>query len=286
MATRRPPLRSRDVRPRLSTLWQTGGLLVMGVLAAGMTAFPAETLSVLSPVSGGLGWAWRAGLGAADTLRSAGSAGSRAIRSVSSLARESQELERQIQTLEQKTVLKEEQQRELVRLHRLLQLKDDLGGASLTARVIGGDPTTLFSSLILDVGENEHLREGMAVVAPAGAVGRLVSVGPTYATALWLCDPRSRVAAFVQRTRVMGVLVGTGAGCELRYLAAGDDVRVGDRVLTAGRGSAFPKGILVGVVKELRRDGLLLAADIAPAVSVRRLEEVLVLTHVNPVSNP
>lgn len=284
MASRRPPLRSRDTRQQLSAVWQTGGLLMLGVLAAGMTAFPAETVTVLSPVSGGLSWAWRAGLGLADTLRSAGSAGTRAVRSVSSLARESQELERQIQTLEQKTVLKEEQQRELVRLHRLLQLKDDLGGQSRTARVIGGDPTTMFSSLILDAGENEGLREGMAVVAPAGAVGRLMTVGPTYATALWLCDPRSRVSAFVQRSRVMGVMVGTGTGCELRYLAAGDDVRVGDRVLTAGRGSAFPKGILVGVVKELRRDGLLLAADIAPAVSVRRLEEVLVLTRAIPAA--
>jgi rod shape-determining protein MreC len=267
----------------LSTVWQTVGLLVLGGLAAGMTAFPAGTLSVFAPVSGGLAYAWRAGLGMADSLRFVGSAGTRAVRSVTALARETQELERQIQTLEQKTVLKEEQQRELVRLHRLLQLKDDLGGQSLTARVIGGDPSTMFSSLILDVGANEGLHEGMAVVAPAGAVGRLLSVGPTYATALWLCDPRSRVAAFVQRTRVMGVLIGTGSGCELRYLAAGDDVKVGDRVLTAGRGSAFPKGILVGVVKELRRDGLLLAADIAPAVSVRRLEEVLVLTRAAPV---
>lgn len=282
MASRRPPLRPRDARPRLAAIWQTAGLLVLGLLAAGMTAFPAETLSVLSPVTGGLAWAWRTGLGAADRLRFIGSAGTRAVRSVTALARETQELERQIQTLEQKTVLKEEQQRELVRLHRLLQLKDDLGGQSLTARVIGGDPSTLFSSLILDLGENEGLHEGMAVVAPAGAVGRLLSVGPTYATALWLCDPRSRVAAFVQRTRVMGVLIGTGTGCELRYLAVGDDVRVGDRVLTAGRGSAFPKGILVGVVKELRRDGLLLAADIAPAVNVRRLEEVLVLTRAAP----
>lgn len=273
------PLRPRthDVRDTLWRLWQSGGLLVLGLLAAGMTAFPAQTLLVLGPAATAAGAVWRTGLEAAAAVRETGTASLRAARGLAAVGREARELERQIEALQQRTILKEEQQRELVRLRRLLQLREDVSGPALAARVIGADPGSAFRTLVLDVGSRDGVREGQAVVASAGAVGRVLSAGSGHAVALWLCDPRSRISAFVQRSRVMGVLTGEGEGCALRYLAAGDDVRVGDRVLTAGRGSVFPKGILIGVVKETRTDGLLMTAEIAPAVNVRRLEEVLVL---------
>ncbi len=275
----RPPIRprTRAVRSTLWGLWQSGGLVALGLLAAGMTAFPAQTLSLLGPVAGALGGAWRAGLGATAALRESGASGLRAARGLAAVGREARELERQIAALEQRTILKEEQQRELVRLRRLLQLKEEVTGPAVSARVIGSDPGASFRTLVLDLGVRDGVREGNAVVAAAGAVGRILSAGADHAVALWLCDPRSRIAGFVQRSRAMGVLTGEGEGCSLRYLAAGDDVRVGDRVLTAGHGSAFPKGILIGVVKDIHLDGMLMTAEIAPAVNVRRLEEVLVL---------
>ena len=277
--SRRRPFRSpaHAAQGTWGRLGQSGGLLLLGLLAAGMTAFPAQTLSILAPVAAGFSGAWRAGLGVAASARGVGAAGARAARGLVAVGREARELERQIEDLQQRTILKEEQQRELVRLRRLLQLKEEVGGPTLAARVIGADPGSAFRSFILDVGSREGVHEGQAVVAPAGAVGRILSAGADHAVALWLCDPRSRISAFVQRSRVMGVLAGEGEGCSLRYLSAGDDVRVGDRVLTAGRGSVFPKGILIGVVKEVRTDGLLMTAEVAPAVSMRRLEEVLVL---------
>jgi len=275
---RRRSFRARGAREALGRIWQSGGLLILGALAAGMTAFPDQTLTALRPFTVVAAYGWRIGLGAVQAVEDAGAAGARGLRSLSSLAREARELERQLQALEQRTVLKEEQQRELVRLRRMLMLKDEVGSPTISARVTGGDPSSFFSSLVLDVGAEDGVREGQAVVAPAGAVGRVLTVGPASSVALWLCDPRSRVTAYVQRARVKGVLVGTGAGCVVRYLAAGDDVKVGDRVLTAGGDSAFPRGILIGVVKGVRQEGILLAAEVAPAVNVRRLEEVLVMT--------
>lgn len=277
-------IRGRGAREALGRLWQSGGLVILGALAAGMTAFPEETLMVFRPVATVAGFAWRVGLGGVSAAQDAAAAAARGLRSLSSLAREARELETQLQTLEQRTVLKEEQQRELVRLRRLLLLKEGASSPSIAARVIGGDPGSFFSSLVLDVGAEDGVREGQAVLAPAGAVGRVLSVGPASSVALWLSDPRSRVTAYIQRPRVKGVLVGTGPSCVVRYLAAGDDVRVGDRVLTAGGDSAFPKGILIGVVKEVHRDGIMLSADVAPAVVVRRLEEVLVLTRGAPTA--
>jgi rod shape-determining protein MreC len=277
---RRPLLRAptRDAREAIWRLWQNGGLVILGIIAVGATAFPSETLSLVRPFTLGASFVIRTALGGAAEIRDAGRVGTQAMRSLTWRARETRDLRAQVLDLQQKAVLKEEQLRELVRLRRLLQLKDDLGYPSVAARVIGGDPAAPLSTLVLDIGGHDGVREGAAVVAPAGVVGRISTVGPDHSTALWLGDPRSRIAAYVQRSRVLGVLVGTGRGCELRYLSAGDDVKVGDRVVTAGGESAFPKGILIGIVKEVRKEGILLAASIAPVVNGRRLEEVLILT--------
>ena len=268
---------ARHAGETLTRLWQSGGLFLLGGLAAGMTAFPAQTLTLLKPFSTAVVGVWRAGLGGVDAVGRVGSSGVSSLKGLTYTVHEADALKRQILELEQRAVLKEEEQRSLLRLRELLRLKRKLRKPAQGAAIIGGDPSTLFRTLVLDAGAGSRVREGAAVVAPAGAVGRILSVGPDHSVALWLTDPRSRIAAYVQRSRVFGVLEGQGTGCELKYLSVGDDVRVGDRVLTAGRGSAFPKGIVIGLVKEIHREGLLLSAVIAPAVDIRRLEEVLIL---------
>jgi len=258
--------------------WEGAGLAVLGLLAAGMAAFPGATLAVFSPVRGAFTFAMRTGLYGVDAVRGVGRGGIRLMESTTHLAREKAELERKLEAASGAGTMREEEFRELVRLRKLLGLKESIGGRTVAARVIGGDPSALFSTLILDRGGEDGIREGQPVASPSGAVGRILSVGPDYSVAMWLSDPRSRITAYVQRTRVLGVLAGTGDGCEMRYLLAGDDVQVGDRILTAGRGSVFPKGILIGTVTELKKDGLSVSAVVAPSVNMRKLEEVLVIS--------
>ena len=263
--------------------WEFAGLAFLGILATIMVAFPGATLIILSPLRGVVTGVWRAGMYSVDAVRGVGTGGVRMLESSAQLARENGELKKKLEASVGVGVMREEEMRELVRLRRLLGLRETLSDRWVSARVIGGDPSALFSTLILDRGGEDGVREGQPVAASAGAVGRILSVGQDYSVAMWLCDPRSRIAAYVQRTRVLGVLAGTGVGCELRYLSAGDDVAVGDRILTAGRGSVFPKGILVGTVTELRKDGLSVSAVVAPAVNVRKLEEVLVISRTGPL---
>ncbi|MBI3319971.1 MAG: rod shape-determining protein MreC, partial [Candidatus Omnitrophica bacterium] len=65
--------------------------------------------------------------------------------------------------------------------------------------------------------------------------------------------------------------------CQLRYLDAEADVMVDDRILTAGLGGPFPKGLAVGrVVKVVRDDaGGRAVVWVRPAVKSSQLEEVL-----------
>jgi rod shape-determining protein MreC len=66
---------------------------------------------------------------------------------------------------------------------------------------------------------------------------------------------------------------------KLLYLLQSDDVAPGDNLITSGAAGVFPKGLLVGTVKEVvkqSRGGFLLV-NAEPAVDFSRLEEVLVI---------
>ena len=67
---------------------------------------------------------------------------------------------------------------------------------------------------------------------------------------------------------------------ELYYLPSGFDLVPGDRIVTSGMSSIFPKSIVVGTVSEVTRrsaEGTQSNAIIEPAVDFGHLEEVLVL---------
>jgi rod shape-determining protein MreC len=70
-----------------------------------------------------------------------------------------------------------------------------------------------------------------------------------------------------------------GGRCALRYLAGGADVRPGDKVLSSGQGTVFPKGLPIGTVAGVRLESEtgLKAADLQPAVDPSLIEEVIVL---------
>jgi len=58
------------------------------------------------------------------------------------------------------------------------------------------------------------------------------------------------------------------------------DVVEGDVIVTSGFGGIYPKGLVVGLVSELKNDtgGLLKVALLEPAVDFQRLEDVMVIT--------
>lgn len=171
------------------------------------------------------------------------------------------------------------------RLERLLELRDSATASLLPARVIGKDATNWFRTVLVNRGSLDGVRRNQPVVTPDGLVGRVVEVTPTASRVQLLTDPVSAAGALVQRTRVTGVVFGTlGTGARVRYLPLMADVAVGDEVVTSGMGGVFPKGIPVGrIIAVQRRSGALFQeATLQPAVELARLEEALILLHVEP----
>jgi rod shape-determining protein MreC len=185
-----------------------------------------------------------------------------------------------------KSALERESKRSLrvTELERLAGLKSEVGMQAQAARVIGAETSSFFRvvRVRLDRGE-ESVRPGLAVVAPAGVVGRVQRVFGGYSDVLLACDPKSSIDIVVPRTGGRGVLKGIPGDNRYRtrieYLLRKDEVKEGDLIVTSGLGGMFPRDYPVGkIVSVTRRDfGLYQEAEVEPAVDFARLSEVLVL---------
>jgi rod shape-determining protein MreC len=155
-----------------------------------------------------------------------------------------------------------------------------LKAAQVTSRVIGSEPNNFMSVLIIDVGKRDGVRAGMPVVTERGLVGHVRSVGANWAKVLLIIDPSSSVAALVQSSRMPGVVSGRlGEDLVMNYLAQGEQVSVGEVILTSGMGGSYPKSLVIGQIVEVEQNDIetFQRAIVHPSVDFDQLETVLVL---------
>jgi len=155
----------------------------------------------------------------------------------------------------------------------------------MPASVIGVDSSAWFRTVLLDRGERDGVKRGMAVVTPQGVVGHVVAASSHAAKVLLLIDNSSAVDVTVERSRARGIVEGERENfCALKYVVHGDDVQVGDRLVSSGMGGFFPKGLPVGNVTEIspEKHGLFQRAIVQPSVDFNKLEEVFVILELSP----
>jgi len=186
----------------------------------------------------------------------------------------------ELDEMKSKQYLFEEIQQENQRLRGLLAYTRTMPGTEIVGRVIGINPSPHFLSFRMDRGEKDGVRVDMPVVAPAGIVGRVVRTIVHASDAMLVSDPRSHVAAIVQRSRVRATVVGTGGGklLSVSNVLRADDVVDGDVLVTSGTDGIFPSGLMVGTIQNVQRGtGMFLNAEVELAADIKRLEEVLLL---------
>jgi len=192
---------------------------------------------------------------------------------------ENERLRSRVLELEQQAVRLAEVEQTDKRLAELLNFRSTLEGSVQAAQIIGRDPLPWFSTVIIDKGTASGVNKSMAVLSPFGVVGQTTTVSANSAKVLLVTDHNSGIDAVVQRSRARGIVEGAlDGGCVMKYLKRGEEVQVGDRIVTSGLDGIFPKGIMIGEVTHVTRGnrGLLQVADVKPSVPLDRIEEVLV----------
>ena len=193
---------------------------------------------------------------------------------------ENRRLQRQNAALSEQLNRYREGYLEGMRLRKILDLKEGLSNKAVTARVVDHSRASLFKTILINKGTAEGLRVGFPVLSDQGVVGRIIETAWHASQVLLLTDGNSNIDGMIQRSRAQGILQGAGsAGCLLKYISRAEEVLPGDVVLSSGLTGIFPKGLMLGVVTGATRagDSLFQKIDVAPAVNIEKLEEVLAL---------
>ena len=166
-----------------------------------------------------------------------------------------------------------------MRLTKLLEFKETLPPPTLTAQIIGKDPSQWFKTLIVDRGSSDGVENGMPAVITEGVVGQVVNTSPHYAKILLANDPNSAIDAVIQKSRVQGIIKGNGTGFDLSYVLKNVEVAQGDEVVTSGLGTIFPKGLMIGTVTNVTRSrrGMFQNITVQPSVDFSQLEQVVIV---------
>lgn len=172
-----------------------------------------------------------------------------------------------------------------VRLTKLLEMKQSIEPPTITAEVIGKDPSQWFKTIIINRGSRDGVQKGMPVITVEGVVGQVKNSSPHFSKVLLANDPNSAIDVLIQNNRVQGIIKGNGKDAfSLHYVLKNYDIKQGDRVITSGVGGVFPKGLPAGIVVSAikGRRGMFQHIEVEPNVDFSKLEHLIVILKENP----
>ncbi|PZR38853.1 MAG: rod shape-determining protein MreC [Azospira oryzae] len=124
----------------------------------------------------------------------------------------------------------------------------------VSAKVVNNSVSLFKNYITINKGKNVGLEPGMAVISPAGAIGKVKSVSEHYAVLISLLNVDEQVSSVIKRTQHFGTVQWEGSDPRvvgLKYIPRHVTPAVGDTVVTSGYNAVFPEGVFVGVIKEV-----------------------------------
>ena len=161
-------------------------------------------------------------------------------------------------------------------LRSLLNFTPSNEAAFITARVIADSGGAFARSVLVNVGANNNIRKGLAVVTGEGLAGRVADVGQRSSRVLLLTDLNSKIPVLLENSRTRAIMAGDNTTSpRLLYISGNQKVTVGERLVTSSHGGVFPPGIPVGVVSSVSESII----RITPFVDINRLEFLRVIDY-------
>jgi len=171
-------------------------------------------------------------------------------------------------------------ERRLSQMRTLLNAVDEPALGFASGRVIADARGPFARSMLLNIGAENGVKAGYAVINEDGLVGRIVNAGERAARVILLSDLNSRVPVLVGPSASRAVLLGDNSSTmTLQFLPADVTIYPGDEVYTSGHGGLFPRGLRVGVAIKDPTSGLRVGAH----AKLDELEYVSVLFFDSPI---
>lgn len=171
-------------------------------------------------------------------------------------------------------------------LYNYLELKREHTDYKFTEATIvareGGNYTTVF---MLDKGKAHGVEKDMPVITENGIVGYVCEVGTTWAKAVTFLEEGTAIGAYVERSGEMGVVEGNFAlseegVCKMSYLSDDADIKEGDRIVSSGYGSVYPRGLVIGTVEKIEKNTAKRSIDVTvrPSADLSDISQLMIIT--------
>lgn len=240
-------------------------LLVVTTALLTAVGFGGPVRSVLKTAARPFEWV---GSRAADALNGFVSV----FRDHEQLVEENEALKEQIRTMENEKYDTELLQKENAWLKDYLNVASNHSEFELAdARVVARESGNYSTILTLDRGTIHGVKKNMPVITEDGVFGYVKEAGLDWCKVVSIVETDSAVGAYTDRTGARGIVQGdvnlrASGICVMQYTKDAD-IRIGDRVLTAGGSeSIYPAGLLLGEIVSIKPEDGGLTVEIQPFV--------------------
>lgn len=204
--------------------------------------------------------------------------------------RQNEMLRERIQELKEESARNREIRIAYKRLRSNLEFRQTNPDLKVFAEVIGETKKGFSSLLIINKGSKDGIKKNFAVVSYDGIIGKIQSVTKSQSVVQLITDSHSQVPILIQRTRTKAIMSGTfEGGLIIERFPRGSELLLDDNIITSGLSGIYPKGFMVGKVKEIQKKefGLFQRVDLVPSTDLNKIEEVaVILRSVNNIHHP
>ena len=138
-----------------------------------------------------------------------------------------------------------------VRLREILSLQES-SNSNISAAVISRKTGSWWRQIILNKGSKDGVEIGSAVIGPGGLLGRVHNTSLFTSSVTLITSPESKLAVWVDRIQVNGLMVGLGDDYPNLILYSKEaDIKVGDFVSSSPSSTLLPPNIPIGVVQSI-----------------------------------
>lgn len=133
-------------------------------------------------------------------------------------------------------------------LHKILNIPNAHAPEIKTARIIAKFSGVFTQNFLINLGKNDAIQINQPVINQEGLLGRIIDVTDSFSRVLPVINPQSKVPARIKGSEIDTMLVGDGSNQPYLKFIDTENVKIGDVVVTSGKGGIFPALIPIGTV--------------------------------------
>ena len=152
-----------------------------------------------------------------------------------------------------------------------------------TAKIIKNDYTKRNNYLLIDKGFKNDVSPEMAVVNSKGIIGVIDNVSKHNATVISILNSYLKINAKLKNDNHFGTLSWNGKDyktIQLLDLPRQTLFKIGDTVITGGKSTIFPEGILIGTIKDFEKSN-----NVYKTINITLFNDMSSLSNVNLIKN-